>query len=605
MEKDIDYEISIGDSFTLGGTKYEVKIAKDTLSADTVPIEDPTQIVTTYDSKQEPDKDSVDNLGSEIDSSNDISIKSSAGSDDKGSSGSIGSQVSDAPIINRDESLSNLLSSSASIDIMGIDSIHSSPEPSKDTLTLHGNHLQGAELNQKDENVSESTKTLNEETPIKTENDQITEDLEQQQDFIPSAPLTPEKDDSENNLEPRRSKRKKRSIDYSELDEGIDDYFIKRSQEAKVRSPFKLDVEDIFRHFVKSKFSEDNKTLVIYHMACTEHKVPDWHLERPERLQTIIDAISTINTKYEQYMTVNYGLFEKCELEYIFKCHEKKYLDNIISKLPKEKEAPPLHATMSFSTQSDLSGLLTRKDSSFQDTFVSFGSWDAALYASGSVCRAIDEVMDSNNGIVNAFCAVRPPGHHAGRKGHARAMTQGYCIINNVAIGCHYILDKYKLNRVAVFDFDVHQGNGTQEILESDPRVLFISMHGRTIYPFSGEEDNDPSNFCTDNVINIGYDHSISRKDYMNLFRERVISALEKFEPECIFLSAGFDAHQKDPTKACRLNILDYIAITRGIKKVAKTYSNGRVISVLEGGYDLDALKKSVTAHICALMESE
>lgn len=621
MEAKTDYEIEIGDSFSLGGKRYEIKIIHKQMDTSTLIVPETagtlSEVVGTSIGVDGP-KDRIQNIINETESLSRSAMIASMPENfeitTETTNPSI--QVDSVAMVLKDESrILPPLENSANGESKDSFSNDNSPVKAKPSFyqkssnplanitVLTPSSQDSVDIERVDENLQSTVPTdINVEEALK-------------EDFYPNSSNLKEANLVENASEPsndellpkedvRRSKRKKKQIDYSELEEGFNTT-PKKLYEELLTSPTKhVSISEIFKHFKKSTFVSSQKTLVLYHEACTEHKVPEWHSERPERLQCIMEAIDEVAQIYTDYVQINNGDFDKCSLDVVYKCHEKKYLDTILSKVPTEKEAPPLHATMTFSAEDIDDMLLTRRDSSLQDTFVSFGSWDAALYASGSVCKAIDEIMDDTTLISNAFCAVRPPGHHAGRKGHARAMTQGYCIINNVAIGCQYILDKYNLKRVAVFDFDVHQGNGTQEILETDERVLFISLHGQSIYPFTGEELDDPSNKCTSNVINIGYERNISRKDYMTLFRERVIVALERFQPECIFLSAGFDAHQKDPTKACKLNILDYINMTREIKKVANMYSKGRIVSVLEGGYELSALKKSVTAHLIALMES-
>lgn len=592
MEKFKDYNLDIGDVFTLSGRKYEIKVVEDTSMSelDLTRIEEAQTQVTNETS---PDVNDSNNSQSKMQIEVNLKEKQY-----------IPFEISE-----------KLIYDNRSMD--GYNSNDNTIQPN--TINNENNH--GSNSNQ------EHTTTdlhmpfiLPFKVPLYTHHNQVTVNMVEQNDSnqsdvdIISVEEKHNDNSEETRIGSRRSNRKRKNIDYQELDDGKFEELLNKSMVRSVsssESPPKVkksDIHGVIRLFNKSKFSSEKKTLILYHNACLEHRVPEWHNEKPERLQSIIHAIEELKTLYSDYLEINSGNFDKCDLDIVYKCHEKKYLERILSRLPKDREDPPLHASMSFTTQEYLDDfdkelILRRRDSSLQDTFVSFGSWDAALYASGSVCRAIDEVMNENSKIINAFCAVRPPGHHAGRKGHARAMTQGYCIINNVAIGCFYALEKYNLKKIAVFDFDVHQGNGTQEIVENDERILFISMHGSKIYPFTGEEGGEPWNETKNQIINIGYDFNTKSKNYMELFNAKVITALNEFQPELILLSAGFDAHQQDPTRACKLNIKDYITITREIKKVASQWSKGRIVSVLEGGYDIIALKKCVTSHICALME--
>jgi acetoin utilization deacetylase AcuC-like enzyme len=241
-----------------------------------------------------------------------------------------------------------------------------------------------------------------------------------------------------------------------------------------------------------------------------------------------------------------------------------------------------------------------------KDTFISFGSWNAALLAAGGVCKAVEFVCapGDKRKVRNAFVAVRPPGHHAGPTGHARSNTQGFCILNNVAIGAKYALDKFGLQRVAIVDIDVHAGNGTVECVEKEPNILFISLHCEDAYPFDADHTPEMYNLGP-NILNVGFKSNPTRRKFFKLFEEQALPRLEAHKPELILISAGFDAHMDDPTGVGALTSKDYIDITEKLKAVADKHCNGRIVSVLEGGYNLDALKQSVLAHICALMRSK
>lgn len=222
------------------------------------------------------------------------------------------------------------------------------------------------------------------------------------------------------------------------------------------------------------------------------------------------------------------------------------------------------------------------------DTVLCPHTWNAALRAAGAVLLATDQVMSGALG--NAFCAVRPPGHHA-----ERDKAMGFCFFNNVAIGAKYALNRYQLKRVAVVDFDVHHGNGTEDILAGEPKALMVSFFQSPFYPNSGEVAKG------ENMVNIPVPAYTKGMDIRELIDMLWLPRLEAFKPEMIFISAGFDAHREDDMGQLMLNESDYSWITRVVMDVAKRHSNGRVVSSLEGGYVPDALARSVEAHVRVL----
>ena len=226
------------------------------------------------------------------------------------------------------------------------------------------------------------------------------------------------------------------------------------------------------------------------------------------------------------------------------------------------------------------------------DTIVSPGSKDATIDAAGSIIAAIDGVQ--NNEFANAFCAVRPPGHHAEKN---KAM--GFCIYNNVAIGAHYLLEKFKLNKVAIIDFDVHHGNGTQDIFYNNKKVLYISTHQYPYYPGTGTE-NEKGKY--NNIFNIPLPAGTSSEEFLNAY-EFVLKKLNEFKPEFILFSAGFDAHEDDPLAQFQLKSKDFYDLTKRTLTLSKLHCNGKVVSILEGGYDLIALQNSAEMHVNALLE--
>ena len=247
--------------------------------------------------------------------------------------------------------------------------------------------------------------------------------------------------------------------------------------------------------------------------------------------------------------------------------HDKNYLNNVKDSFPKQG--------LNF-----LDG----------DTIVSPGSKEATRDAVGSILTAIDAVMKKD--FNNAFCAVRPPGHHAEKQ---KAM--GFCVYNNIAVGAYYLLEKYKLKKVAIIDFDVHHGNGTQDIFYDNEKVLYISSHQYPYYPGSGAANEKGKK---DNVLNVPLSAGTQSHEFLNAY-ESIFKKLKEFKPEFILLSAGFDAHKRDPLATINLESEDYFTMTQDIVEIAKRHSEGRVISFLEGGYDLLALSESIKFHFMGL----
>ena len=224
------------------------------------------------------------------------------------------------------------------------------------------------------------------------------------------------------------------------------------------------------------------------------------------------------------------------------------------------------------------------------DTSMNAYTWRAALRASGAAIAATDAVMAGE--LENAFCAVRPPGHHAC---HDKAM--GFCFFNNVAVAARYALERHGLQRVAIVDFDVHHGNGTEDILAGDDRVLMVSFFQHPLYPYSGTESPAP------NMVNLPVPAYTKGMDIRELVEAAWIPRLEDFKPEMIFISAGFDAHREDDLGQLGMTEQDYAWITSRIKNVAQRHAKGRIVSCLEGGYNLSALARSVEAHIRVLAD--
>jgi len=226
------------------------------------------------------------------------------------------------------------------------------------------------------------------------------------------------------------------------------------------------------------------------------------------------------------------------------------------------------------------------------DTIVSPGSKDATKDAVGSIIAAIDGVEQKK--YKNAFCCVRPPGHHAEKE---KAM--GFCIYNNVAVGANYLIKKYGYKKIAIIDFDVHHGNGTQDIFFDNKNVLYVSTHQYPYYPGSGSEKEVGK---YNNILNIPLKAGTTGDEYLNAY-ENVLKKIQEFKPEFLLFSAGFDAHDNDPLAQLKLNSEDFYLITQRTLQISKSFCNGNVVSILEGGYDLKALQESTQRHVDALME--
>jgi acetoin utilization deacetylase AcuC-like enzyme len=306
------------------------------------------------------------------------------------------------------------------------------------------------------------------------------------------------------------------------------------------------------------------KTGLITSDTYQNHNTGGSHPEKIDRVKVVIDNFKKLGN--ENLIWKKPSKFDRSLLEIT---HNSDYINFVEKSFPKEG--------LSF-----LDG----------DTIVSPGSKEATSDAVGSIITAIDGVQ--NNEFKNAFCAVRPPGHHAEKN---KAM--GFCIYNNVAVGANYLIDKYKLNKVAIIDFDVHHGNGTQNIFHDNEKVLYISTHQFPYYPGSGTEQEKGK---YNNIVNIPLPAGTTSQEYLNAY-EFVLKKIEEFKPEFVLLSAGFDAHKDDPLAQFQLESKDFYEITKRTLKLSKLYCNGKVVSILEGGYDLSALKESTAMHVDALLE--
>lgn len=301
----------------------------------------------------------------------------------------------------------------------------------------------------------------------------------------------------------------------------------------------------------------------ITHPEFLKHDMGADHPECPARVHAIQDQL--IASGLFDYLT-HYEA-PKATKEDLTRVHTAEYIDMVFAKSPQTGLI-------------DLDG----------DTSMNPFTLNAALHAVGAVIQGVDLVMSGT--MENAFCNIRPPGHHAGR-----ASASGFCIFNNVAAAAAYALEKHGLQRIAIADFDVHHGEGTEDIFRDDPRVMMCSTFQHPYYPFCGAESGN------EHIINVPLAARSTGADFRAAVTNHWLPALERFQPQLILISAGFDAHWEDDMGGLALRENDYFWVTETLKEVAKRHANGRIVSALEGGYALHALGRSVMNHIKSLSE--
>ncbi|WP_435090380.1 histone deacetylase family protein [Candidatus Pelagibacter bacterium nBUS_30] len=306
------------------------------------------------------------------------------------------------------------------------------------------------------------------------------------------------------------------------------------------------------------------KTGLVTSNTYQNHNTGDGHPEKIDRVTAIIDNFKKIDNK-----ELIWKKPVKFDQSFLVNTHSSEYIGLVSKSFPE-------------------SGLAFLDG----DTVVSPGSKEATKDAVGSIITAIDGVQQKK--FKNAFCAVRPPGHHA-----EKDKAMGFCIYNNVAVGANYLIEKYKYSKVAIIDFDVHHGNGTQDIFYDNEKVLYISTHQYPYYPGSGSEQEKGK---YNNIFNIPLEAGTTAEEYLNAY-EHVLKKLKEFKPEFLLFSAGFDAHIDDPLAQLRLGSEDFYTITKRTLALSKSFCNGNVVSILEGGYDLKALQDSSKRHVDALIE--
>ena len=305
-------------------------------------------------------------------------------------------------------------------------------------------------------------------------------------------------------------------------------------------------------------------TLLISHPACLQHLTPAGHPERPDRLRAIEQALEA-----EKFQALGRAQAPIADIETIALCHPIEYIEEVREASPREG--------------------LVHLDA---DTSMSPGTFEAALRAAGGAVLAVDEVLGKKTD--NAFVATRPPGHHA-----ETARPMGFCLFDNAAIAARYAQKRHGIARAAVVDFDVHHGNGSQEIFWTDKSVMYCSTHQMPLFPGTGAVIESGEH---NTVVNAPLRPGDGSEAFHAAFATRILPRLRDFRPELVVISAGFDAHTRDPLANINLTEADFVWVTQQLMDVADQWAGGRVVSLLEGGYDLRALGNSVAGHVQALM---
>ena len=307
------------------------------------------------------------------------------------------------------------------------------------------------------------------------------------------------------------------------------------------------------------------KTGLFYHKACLDHITPSGHPESAQRLESVLKRLLT--PKFSKLAKFSAPLAKKNDILLV---HSNSYFNTI--------------------KKSNSLAKITKIDN---DTYISSGSFNAARRCVGAITKAIDLILEGK--ITNAFCATRPPGHHA-----EKSYAMGFCLFNNIAIGAQYALKKKGLKKVAVIDFDVHHGNGTQNVLWKEKNALYISIHQSSLFPGTGFSNETG---ISNNILNFPVNVNFTGKDLSNLLKQNILKKLTAFRPDLLLISTGFDAHKHDPLGGLNWQTDDFSMATKMLKEFANKTCNGRLVSSLEGGYNISSLTDCCEQHIIALME--
>lgn len=306
------------------------------------------------------------------------------------------------------------------------------------------------------------------------------------------------------------------------------------------------------------------KTIVLTHDLCAEHIVPRGHPERPARIQAVLKAFED-----DAFKNIPHWSAPRAQLEDIERVHSKEMVACVMERIP-------------------LEGI----ESLDADTWVSAQSGEAALHAVGAAMAAVDAIIEGTGEHI--FCAVRPPGHHA-----EPCRSMGFCLFNNIAVAALYARDKYGIERIGVVDFDVHHGNGTQTVFEQNANLFYASTHEIPLYPGTGARHERG---IGGNIVNEPLESGADGKDFRKAFEKRILPELDSFRPHLLLVSSGFDAHARDPLAHLQLEESDFAWAGERLAERARESETGAMVSVLEGGYDLFALRKSVAAYIKAII---
>ncbi len=312
-----------------------------------------------------------------------------------------------------------------------------------------------------------------------------------------------------------------------------------------------------------------SETMVIYDEVCLSHIQDIGHPENPARLQAIVSSLQEDpDTSKASWIRP-----QPAREEDLANNHAQGYVDMVRD-----------YVASGFSSLG------------YPDTGISSGSWDAALAAAGAMITGVDMVL--NKKASNAFCPVRPPGHHA-----CPDMGMGFCLFNNIAVGAWHARKQYGLDRILVIDWDVHHGNGTQESFYQDREVFFFSTHQKNWYPFTGAAHETGSGPGEGTIMNFPLPAGAGRQEILSAFTEHLMPAMQEYKPQLVLISAGFDSLQGDLLGRFNLTVQDFAELTRIAMDIADKYASGRVVSTLEGGYDLEGLAQACTAHVRELMQ--